>query len=767
GCTNTASVSVTVNPLPTVTASASPTSICVGQSSTLTASGANTYNWSTGGTGTSINVSPTGSTTYTVTGTSTAGCTNTASVSVTVNPLPTVTASASPTSICSGQSSTLTASGANTYNWSTSGTGTSINVSPTGSTTYTVTGTSTAGCTNTASVSVTVNPSPTVTVNNPSICAGQSATLTATGAAVYSWSTGGTGTSINVSPTGTTTYTVTGTNAVGCTSTASGVVTVNPLPNVSITASPTSVCPGNTSSLTASGASTYSWSTGGTGTSINVNPINSTTYTVTGTSTAGCTNTANVNVTVLPGPIVTTTGATICEGQTANITASGATNYSWDNSMTGSSINVSPTSTTTYTVSGTDGSGCTGIATAIVTVNPLPTIIVTDQSICEGQSATLSASGASTYSWSNGATGSSINVSPSSTITYTVSGTDVNSCENTADVTLTVNPSPVITIVTTPDYCDSGNGTAIATASGATAPYQYNWNTIPAQNTDIANSLTAGNYTVTITDDNGCSNTATATVEAQAGFSLSSSSEPEHCGQMDGSAQVIVSNAVNPLTYTWSHNASLNSTDATALSSGTYTVTVSDGECTRIEDILVSSMNGPIAGFILNPTVISLEDPVLNVIDASTGASTWFYDFDDGSTSTLQNTTHTYNNEGEYIIMQVVTDNFGCTDTAWQSIIVNESFTFFIPNAFSPNGDGKNDLFHPYGIGIDGDTWVMRIYDRWGHTVFYTTDINQPWDGNYDGDVNKTSQGVYSYHIMFKTSSGKDKEFFGRVTKLP
>jgi len=768
GQTASTSVTVTVNPLPTVTATGSPSSICTGNSSTLTASGASTYSWSTGATGSSISVSPASTTTYTVTGTSAAGCTNTASVTVTVSAVPNVTATASPGSICPGGSSTLTAGGATTYTWSTGATGSPISVSPGTTTTYTVTGSSGPGCSNTASVDVIVNPAPTITVADQIICDGETATLTASGAAIYSWSTGGSNSSISVSPSSTTTYTVTGTNAVGCTGTTSATVTVNPLPNIAISANPASVCPGNNSILTASGGTNYTWSTSGTGTSITVNPTSTTTYSVTGTDANGCSNTADINVTVLPGPVVTTTGATICEGETANITASGATNYVWDNSMTGSSINVSPTSTTTYTVSGTDGSGCTGIATAIVTVNPLPTITSTDDEICEGETATISAAGGNTYSWSSGGTNATENVSPTTTTTYYVTGTDANGCSNTSSSVVTVNDAPFIgSTNTTADYCDSGNGTASVSPTGGTTPYLYNWSTNPAQTSNPAIDLTAGTYTVTVTDDNGCSSTASVTVSAQAGFTLSSSSEAEHCEQMDGIAQVIVTGAVNPVNYSWSHDPGVTTDMATGLSSGVYTVTVDDGQCVRTIDITVGSMAGPTAGFFINPTQLTMDDPTISVIDQSVGATTYYYETGDGNSYTSPSYQHSYGIDGEYVVMQIVYDDFGCTDTMYQTVIVNESFAIYIPNAFSPNGDGRNDYWHPSGIGIDPDTWHMRIYDRWGHTVFVTTDINKAWNGNFNGDVNECSQGVYSYHIIFKTTTGKDKEYFGRVTKLP
>ena len=288
---------------PTVTASASPTAICNGASSVLTASGANTYSWShTLGSGSSKTVSPTGTTTYSVTGTSTAGCSGTATVSVTVNPLPSVSASASPAAICNGATSVLTASGANTYSWSGGlGSGASKTVTPSSTTTYTVTGTSAAGCTGTATVSVTVNPLPSVTASaSPAtICSGQSTTLTASGASTYTWSTGANTSSTTVSPASTTTYTVTGTSAAGCYNTATVSVAVNPTPTVTASANPSTINSGQSSVLSASGASTYSWSHSlGSGSSKTVTPSSTTTYSVTGTSTANCTNTATVTVTV-------------------------------------------------------------------------------------------------------------------------------------------------------------------------------------------------------------------------------------------------------------------------------------------------------------------------------------------------------------------------------------------------------------------------------------------------------------------------------------
>jgi len=165
---------------------------------------------------------------------------------------------------------------------------------------------------------------------------------------------------------------------------------------------------------------------------------------VTGTSTAGCSGTATVSVTVNPLPSVTASAspATICSGQSTTLTASGASTYTWSTGANTSSTTVSPASTTTYTVTGTSAVGCYNTATVSVAANPTPTVTASanPSTINSGQSSVLSASGASTYSWSHSlGSGSSKTVTPSSTTTYSVTGTSTANCTNTATVTVTVN----------------------------------------------------------------------------------------------------------------------------------------------------------------------------------------------------------------------------------------------------------------------------------------------------------------------------------------
>lgn len=302
GCSSQRTASVTVNALPTVNVTGA-NSICIGGSAILTGNGATTYTWSTAATTTTISVTPTVTSSYSVTGTGVNGCKNSSAYTVTVNPLPTLNVSTSSSVICIGQSANLNVSGANTYTWMPGSlVGAAVVATPTVNTTYTVNGTSAAGCNNSTTRTVTVAPLPTIntSASNSVICAGQTTTLVATGATNYTWNPGGvTGSAVALSPAATTNYTVTGTDANNCSNTAIRSVTVNPLPTINATAANTLICTGQTTTLNATGAASYTWNPGGTtGSSASVSPTVSTTYSVNGTSAAGCNNVAQVTVSV-------------------------------------------------------------------------------------------------------------------------------------------------------------------------------------------------------------------------------------------------------------------------------------------------------------------------------------------------------------------------------------------------------------------------------------------------------------------------------------
>jgi hypothetical protein len=364
GCAATSSgITVTVYVLPTVNAGPDQ-SICAGSTATLTGSGAATYSWNNGVSNGSA-FTPASTSTYTVTGTSPQGCTATDQVIVTLNTLPTVNAGPDQ-SICAGSTATLTGTGAATYSWD-NGISNGTAFTPASTSAYTVTGTSAQGCTATDQVIVTVNALPSVNAGtDQSICAGNSVTLSGAGANTYSWNNGVSNGSA-FTPNSTSTYTVTGTSAQGCTATDQVIVTVDVLPSVN--AGPDqSICAGSTTSLSGSGAATYSWDNGIVN-GVAFSPNTTSTYTVVGTAPNGCTGSDQVVINVNQTPSVNAgPDQAICEGTAVTLSGSGATTYSWSNAIT-NGVAFVPVFTNTYTVTGTNADGCSNTDQVTVVVN--------------------------------------------------------------------------------------------------------------------------------------------------------------------------------------------------------------------------------------------------------------------------------------------------------------------------------------------------------------------------------------------------------------
>jgi hypothetical protein len=197
-----------------------------------------------------------------------------------------------------------------------------------------------------------------------------------------------------------------------------------------------------TNIISASGATTYSWSTSATTSSINPTTSVTTVYSVVGTGTNGCIGSNSSTVVVSQNPTVTISGpSTVCSGSPLNLTAAGAATYSWNTGATTATIAPTPTANLTYTATGTNSVGCIGLATQAVTVNALPTVSVASSAslICAGQSASLTASGAATYTWNTSSTNTVISVTPSVTTSYTVNGTGANGCANISVISQSVS----------------------------------------------------------------------------------------------------------------------------------------------------------------------------------------------------------------------------------------------------------------------------------------------------------------------------------------
>ena len=608
GCTGSIAASIVVTSGIVITPSAP--SICKGQSVTLTASGGTNYSWSPSVSCTApcstVTVSPTITTTYTVLSPG-SGC-NQSSVVVTVNPVPTITATASPTLVCSGSPATLTASGGVSYHWSNNSNGNPITVNPTVTTTYTVTGTNSGGCSNTANVVVQVIPAPVANAGpDKAVCAGSCTTIGIPLYQIgvnYSWSpTTGLTTpnapSSMACPSATTTYTLTATNIFnGCSSKDQVVVFVNLKPVINATASPTMICSGSSSTLTASGGVSYHWSTGSNANPITVTPAVTTTYTVTGTDANGCTNTAKVVVTVRPKPPVTATAnpSTICAGGKTLLTASGAQSYHWSTGSSGNPISVAPTVTTTYTVTGTDANGCTNAASVVVTVNQGPGANAgPDKTVCAGSCTTVGIPlyqiGVN-YSWSptTGLTtpnAPSSMACPSATTTYTLTTTNwVTGCSSKDQVVVFVNPKPGINATANPTMICSGSSSTL-TASGGVS---YHWSTGSNANPITVTPAVTTTYTVTGTDANGCTNTAKVVVTVRPKPPVTATANPSTiCA--GGKTLLTASGAQS---YHWSTGSSGNPISVAPTVTTTYTVTGTDANgCTNAASVVVTVNQGP------------------------------------------------------------------------------------------------------------------------------------------------------------------------------
>lgn len=351
----------------------------------------------------------------------------------------------------------------------------------------------------------------------PPICIGESVILTAPpGADSYLWAHDGSTTqSVTVSPGTTQTFYCEVTGLCEYKQTLDVQVVVKPSPIIEFNVTNPVICSGESITLTATGADTYSWNTGQSTSTITVSPTTQTTYTVTG-EVDDCTGSNTITVSVNPTPTVAITPSgtnPICNGQSITLTASGASSYLWSNGATTASITVSPSTTSTFSVTGTTN-GCDASTSFQVMVTPLPTVFITPDvtgAICNGESVTLTANGANSYNWSTGSTQTSITVTPATTTNYSVTGIS-NGCSSTANYSVMVNQPPVIsgTANATPSDCGAATGSISGLVVSSPVSTTVQWtnaaNTVVGTTPDVSN-IPAGSYTLTVTDANSCSAT--------------------------------------------------------------------------------------------------------------------------------------------------------------------------------------------------------------------------------------------------------------------
>lgn len=507
----------------------------------------------------------------------------------------------------SNGSASVTVSGGNspfTYLWSNGAITSSINNLKAG--TYSVTVSN--GCTATASITITQPSALTasVTLNSNASCGSSNGSATANPAGgtspyMYLWNDPLSQTSEQATGLSTGKYTVTITDNNSCT--ASATINISSGLATSITVNSNVSCNGgNNGSATANasgGASpySYSWNTSPIQLNQQATGLSAGNYIVTATDNNGCTGTASTTITqpaLLAITIKSETNVSCNGGSNGSISisATGGTspyNYSWNNSNTTTTITGLPQGSFTVTV--TDANQCTA-STSVVVTQPLAlSLTVSKVNVtCGGTSTgtgTATVSGGTspyTYKWSDGVTKSSVTNFPAGS--YTITVTDHNSCSISASISITSPAALNLTSHSAKGVLCNGqsNGTATINPTGGTSPYTYSWNSKPVKTTQTASGLSAGTYSVTVTDNKGCSGTASISITAPVKLTVTLSSK---CSGGKGSITPTVAGGSTPYSYTWSNGGT--SSSKTGLSNSTYTVTVSDhNDCSASATIRIS-----------------------------------------------------------------------------------------------------------------------------------------------------------------------------------
>ncbi len=655
GCSATASATITQASSLSVSASTitNNTSCSGGYNGSVSATGSGgvspyTYSWSSGSsssiaTGLSAGI-------YTITLSDKNGCSATASATISQSSSLGISATTTTNVACFGSNNGIvssTASGGTspyTYSWSSGSTNSTQSLLSAG--TYTITLSDRNGCTATASAIIT-QPASLLGISIASLvspyCNGQSGSITANSANggtspyTYSWSSGG-GTNLNATYTAGT-YSITVIDNQGCSASVPATLTQPALLVIAISSVTNVNCYGGTGSISANGAGggslpyTYQWSPSG-GTNLNAT-VSAGTYTITVIDNNGCIALASATITQPSsalGITISSVSNPLCNGTTGAVTANAAVGgtspytYSWLPAG-GGNLTASNLTAGIYSIIATDNHGCTSTASTTITQPSSLTVsanTLTNNTSCTGgYTGGISASpsgGTSpyTYSWTGGTTNSI--TTGLSTGTYTVTLTDNNGCTATASATITQPASLSVSANTTSNntVCSGGyNGSVSSTSSGGTLPYTYLWTGGSINSTETG--LSAGTYTITLTDNNGCTATASAVITQSTGLSFSASviTNVACNGGVTGGASASVSGGVSPYTYSWSPNS--NSTYiATGLSAGTYSIIVTDNNgCNNIAAVIVtqpaairdsaSSMTNPTCTGVLGSTTIGVK----------------------------------------------------------------------------------------------------------------------------------------------------------------
>ncbi len=469
-------------------------------------------------------------------------------------------------------------------------------------------------------------------------------------------------------------------------------------------------------------------------------------------------STGTTNCAIISPPI----GDTVCEGETATFSVShpiAGASYHWDGPNLFTTVtdtivtkpNIAPEDAGLYwlTIINPDGT-LNDPDTCRLIVHSKPTMTVTTDSICVGEIATLTASGASDYHWNDNQTTANINVSPDTTTRYSVTGTSLFGCKDSVATQVVVFNNPQITV--TPNTICSGE---LATAFAPNA-LSYSWDN--GEITDTVRPLVSSQqiYKVTVIVPGGCRDSLLLTVNPNPIVEATASAICE--------GEVSTVTGLGASTYEWSNGQSGSIISLSPMSNMILSVIgTNDFGCKGYDTTTVMVYPKPKANFEPNTPVVTIEEGEITFNDFSTDATIWNYNFGEYNnslnTSSEQSPTHKYLHVGSFKVWQVVSTEFGCMDSTYRRVQVEAPYFFYVPNAFTPDNDGKNEMFCPSGKGIDMNSYSMEIYDRWGTMVFHTNIPLGCWDGLINGA--RAPQGSYIYKINLKDMEAKHHDYMG------
>jgi len=795
------SATTSMNVVATSTVAVVPAfTVCQGSSLNLisSATGAASYSWSGPGGYTDPNqnplltsLMPADAGNYTATASFTNGvltCTTNAVSNVSVVATPT-TAITYPANICQNATANFSANapGAVSYSWAGPNSFSSTSANPSipsiqtnGSGIYTTTtifaiGTFTCATSTTNSVSV-VGTNTIVAASDFTVCAGANVNLTANpgGAASYSWSGPG-GYSSNVqNPTipgiltsGTGVYTAIAsfTNGViTCTTSATLNGSVVAIPPLTVTATSSIICASENTTITASGSLNYSWTpvatlnTGNGPTVIATPLVGTTVYSITGQDASGCLKSNTISIVVNPQPTLTATSNTMCFGTSATLAVSGAIAYTWTPSGTlsspnGATVTATPPANTVYTITGASNKNCLNTTTASITVKPLPVLTISDHTICIGNSANITVSGANSYTWTpatalNSTSLPNVIANPQTTITYTVIGTDLNGCKQPTVSTVFVKPLPVITI-SSPSVICAGQS-ALMTANGAIT---YTWSNSVFTPAQSVSPTTPTTYTATGQDANGCIGTGTVALDVLIQPTLNIIGTPTMCV-----GNVLTLTATGGTNYSWSTGETTNVITIDPQVNSVYTVSSGISPCnsSTIFAVTVYTPQNQVP-YADPPTIIYGSSSVIHSNNPA-GTFVWFTSPEISCTNCEANTVAP---SATTVYSVTITDNQGCVVT--NTVLVEVDIIcgeVFAPTAFSPNGDGFNDQWCVYGNCLS--SMNLQLYNRWGEKVFESNDKSICWDGTHNGVMQ--NDAVFIYQLTTTLLNGDKIVKKGNVT---